>query len=320
MGMKKSISVVLPVFNEGENINSLYKELSAVLSGKFNSYEIIFVDDGSTDNSASVIKEIVNKDKAVKIIILRKNYGQTAAIVAGIEHAAGEFIVTMDADLQNDPKDITHLIDKMEEGYDLVSGWRKRRKDRFFVRYIPSIFANLLISLVTGLKLHDYGCTLKIYKRDFLKDITLYGEMHRFIPVYVYFMGGEVTEIVVKHRRREYGKSKYGMERIFKVLLDLVTVKFLLGNYSTSPLYFFGRWGFLLIGSGVFCGVITLVQKFAFGYWVHKNPLILLAIFLFILGTQAIFLGLLAELGMRIYYETTKKTIYTVKEKLNFST
>lgn len=313
----KSISVVIPVFNERENVLPLYQELAGVLTRTVSTYEIIFIDDGSVDGTISALKDICAKDKSVKTIALKRNYGQTAAIMAGIDASKFDYILTMDGDMQNDPAEILRLLDKIDEGYDLVSGWRKSRKDPFLSKRLPSLIANRIISAMTGVRLHDYGCTLKVYRKDFLKNVNLYGEMHRFIPVYVYFMGGKITEIEVNHRKRARGVSKYGLGRTTKVVLDLLTVKFLLGNYSTSPLYFFGGLGFFLMSSGVFCAFVTLLQKFFIGALVHRNPLILLAIFLFIVGTQFIFMGLLAELNIRIYYESTRKSIYAIGETIN---
>ena len=315
--MNKTISVVIPVYNEKENLDTLYEELIASLKALNETYEIIFVDDGSSDGSASVIKDIARKDNNARAVIFKRNFGQTAAIVAGIDAAKGEYIVTMDADLQNDPRDISVLMKKIKEGYDLVSGWRRKRKDSFLKRRLPSVIANRFISFFTGLKLHDYGCTLKIYKRDSLKDLNLYGEMHRFIPVYVYWLGGKVAEAEVNHRKRTKGKSKYGIGRTLKVVLDLITVRFLVGDYSTSPLYFFGRWSFITIAAGILCAAYVLLEKIIWGTWVHKNPLFILSIFCLMIGTQIILMGLLAEISIRIYYETTKKSIYTVSEKLN---
>ena len=317
MDMSDRVSIVIPVYNEEDNILLLYKELKEAVEGLTGSYEMIFVDDGSMDKSQAIIREIASKDKCVKAVIFKKNFGQTAAIASGIDHSSGEYIMTIDADLQNDPRDIKLLMEKMAEGYDLVSGWRRNRKEPFISRRLPSMIANYVISGMTGLKLHDYGCTLKIYKREYLKDINLYGEMHRFMPLYVHWLGGRIAEVEVNHRQRKWGKSKYGIGRTLKVVLDLVTVKFLMGNYSTSPLYFFGGWGISLMGAGILCGLFTLVQKLLWGLWVHRNPLLLLSVFLFIVGTQIIFMGLLAELSMRIYYETTKKSIYIVRERLN---
>ncbi len=315
--MAALISIVIPVYNEEGNLPHLYNELKGVLSKSKDPYEIIFVDDGSTDKSEAMIRQTAKSDSNVKGIIFRRNYGQTSAIAAGIDYSKGSYIMTMDADLQNDPQDIISLMQKIRDGYDLVSGWRRKRKEPFIKRRLPSLIANYIISASTGLKLHDYGCTLKAYRKDFLKNINLYGEMHRFMPLYVYWQGGKIAEVEVHHRERKWGNSKYGMNRMLKVIFDLITVKFLLGNYSTSPLYFFGGWGILLMVLGTLCGMFTLFQKFMWGFWVHRNPLLLLAVFLFILGTQIIFIGLLAELNIRIYYETTKKSVYTVKEEIN---
>lgn len=317
MGKEKVISVVVPVYNEEKCLARFYGELKDELTKLGLAYEVIFVDDGSGDNSRLIIADLCKRDNFVKALIFSRNYGQTAAIAAGIECSRGDFIITMDADLQNDPRDIRALVDKAQEGYDLVSGWRRNRRDAFFQRILPSLIANKLISSVTGLRLNDYGCTIKIYKADFLKNINLYGEMHRFIPIYVYRNGGKVAEIVVNHRKREYGRSKYGIGRVVKVTLDLITVNFLLGPSSTSPLYFFGHWGILLIGMGAISGFITFYGKVFLGIWVHRNPLLLLSIFFTLIGIQAIFLGLLAEMNMRIYYEASKKSIYVVRERFN---
>lgn len=315
--MKNMISVVIPVFNEEASIPMLYEEMLGAFASLKNPYEMIFVDDGSMDKSAVIIKDLAAKDPRVKAVIFTRNYGQTSAISAGIDNASGEYIMTIDADLQNDPADVKLLLQKMGEGYDLVSGWRKNRKEPLFNRRLPSWIANHIISSLTGLKLHDYGCTLKLYKRDLLKNINLYGEMHRFIPLYVYSVGGRIAEVPVNHRPRKWGRSKYNMNRTLKVILDLVTVKFLLGNYSTSPIYFFGGFGLALIAAGILGSVVTLAQKLIWGYWVHRNPLLILSVFSCILGTQVILMGLLAELSVRIYYETTKKSIYQVSEKIN---
>ena len=315
--MNDMISIVVPVYNEEQNIAVLYGELLEAFSLVKNPYEIIFIDDGSIDKSQDVICGIAKADSRVKAIIFTRNYGQTSAICAGIDHAKGKYIMTIDADLQNDPRDVVNLLKKMDEGFDLACGWRKRRKDPFLNRRLPSMVANGIISALTGLKLHDYGCTLKMYRRDALKNVNLYGEMHRFIPVYVSWVGGKITEVEVNHRERKWGKSKYGINRTAKVVFDLITVKFLLGSSSTSPLYFFGGWGLLLMIIGILCGVTTLAQKLVWGLWVHKNPLLLLSIFSLMLGTQIILMGLLAELSVRIYYETTKKTIYIVDKRLN---
>ncbi len=311
------ISAVIPIYDEEGNIEALYAELSKSLGSLSCNYEIIMVDDGSRDGSSAKLKALAVKDHRVKVITLRRNYGQTAATVSGFDHAQGDLIVTLDADLQNDPQDIPILLNKMREGFDLVSGWRRNRKDSFFRRKLPSLVANWIIVKFTGVRLHDYGCTLKLYKREFLENIHLYGEMHRYLPVYVAWMGGKIGEVGVSHRSRIHGYSKYGMERTVKVIFDLLTVKLLLGSSSTSPLYFFGRWGIGLVASGVFCAAIVFAQKILYGFWVHKNPLLLLAVFFVLMGTQAIIMGLLAEINIRIYYESTKKSIYSIAQTIN---
>jgi len=311
------VSIVVPVYNEEESLDLLCAGLSRSLKALGRDYEIIMVDDGSRDGSNVKLKAIAAADPLVKVITLRRNYGQTAAIVAGFDHAQGEYIVTLDADLQNDPKDIPPMLKKAEEGFDLISGWRRQRKDLLISRRLPSFMANWIIVKMTGVKLHDYGCTLKVYRKEFLRDINLYGEMHRYIPVYIAWMGGRISEMEVAHHPRKYGISKYGIERTMKVIFDLLTVKLLLGSYFTSPLYFFGRWGVWLIMSGALCGAITIVQKIFYGAWVHRNPLLLLAVFFILIGAQAIFMGLLAEINIRIYYESTKRSIYSIVQKIN---
>ncbi|MBN2374552.1 glycosyltransferase family 2 protein [bacterium] len=309
------LSVVIPVYNEQENVERLHSEITTALSGYSGNYEIIFVDDGSKDDTASELSRLLEKDPHLIVIVLSNNFGQTAAMSAGFDHAQGEVIVTMDGDLQNNPGDITRMLALINEGYDVVSGWRRNRKDTFLNRRLPSWLANQLISWVTGVYLHDYGCTLKAYRKRFIKNIRLYGEMHRFIPAYAAWLGARIIELEVNHRPRTAGKSKYGIFRAFKVVLDLFTVKFL-GSFSSSPIYLFGMFGFLLASGGVLAGVVTLIEKFTLGVWVHKNPLILLAIFLFILGFQFILIGLLAELLIRTYHESQNKPPYFIKEVL----
>lgn len=307
------LSIILPVYNEEENIQNLYAKIINALTKLDKSYEIIYVDDGSSDKSFEILAEIAKVNKRIKVIQFRKNFGQTAAISAGIEHSQGDILIPMDADLQNDPEDIHRLLEKIDEGYDVVSGWRKNRHDKLITRKIPSILANKLISWMTGVHLHDYGCTLKAYKREVIKDIKLYGEMHRFIPVYASWTGGKITEIVVTHHPRLHGKTKYGLSRTLKVILDLFTVKFF-GSYATKPIYAFGGFGALLCLTGTIVGAVTLFQKYLYGTWVHKNPLLLLAVFLGILGMQLIMMGLLAEIIIRTYYESQNKPIYLVKK------
>lgn len=310
------LSIIIPLYNEQDNVERLYLEITEALSGYNGNYEIIFIDDGSTDLTSDRLRALLDKDPHVIIILLANNFGQTAAMSAGFDQAQGEIIVTLDGDLQNNPKDIPKMLRMMDEGYDVVSGWRRKRKDPFLNRRLPSWFANRLISWVTGVYLHDYGCTLKAYRKRFIKNIRLYGEMHRFIPAYAAWLGAKVAEQEVDHRPRTSGRSKYGILRTFKVLLDLFTVKFL-SSFSTSPIYLFGMFGFILACGGVLAGVITLIEKFTLGIWVHKNPLILLAIFLFILGFQFILIGLIAELLIRTYHESQDKPPYFIKEILS---
>jgi glycosyltransferase involved in cell wall biosynthesis len=275
--------------------------------------EVLLVDDGSTDGSRELGAELAGGRPYLRLLALRRNFGQTAAMAAGFDLARGEVVVPLDADLQNDPEDIGRLLAKLDEGYDVVSGWRRRRKDCWLTRRLPSTVANWIISRVGGLRLHDYGCTLKAYRRDVLQHVKLYGEMHRFLPLHAKWTGARVAEVEVRHHPREQGRSKYGLGRTFKVLLDLITVKFL-GDYATKPLYFFGGLGFLLCLIGVICGGVTLVQKLTMGAWVHRNPLLLLAVFLFIVGLLLVFLGLLGELLVRVYHEAQGKPIYLLAQ------
>lgn len=307
------LSVVLPVYNEERNIELVYGELRTALEALGRSYEIIFVDDGSTDASFRILSAITERDPAVAAIRLRRNFGQTAALSAGIERSAGSIIILMDADLQNDPRDIGRLIAKLGEGYDVVSGWRRHRHDKWLTRKLPSKVANGLISRVTGVHLHDYGCTLKAYRRDVLEHVRLYGEMHRFIPVYATWAGGRVAELAVNHRSRKYGKSKYGLRRIMRVPLDLITVKFL-GTYSTKPLYMFGLFGLFMLLAAFAVEVVAVVQRFTPPYLhLNNNPLLLLGAVLVVLAIQVILMGLLAELIMRTYYESQGKPTYLIR-------
>ncbi len=310
------VSVIIPVYNEEDNISCLIVEFLEVLKKLHKKFEIIFIDDGSSDTSYAKLSALSLSDSAIKVVRFTRNFGQTAAIAAGIAVAEGKILVLSDADLQNNPQDIPSLLAKLDEGYDVASGWRKDRQDSFWKRQLPSQIANKLISLITGVKLHDYGCTLKAYRRDFLKDIKLYGEMHRFLPAYLSWLGAKIAEVEVNHRPRQWGKSKYGLERIFKVILDLMTVKFF-GSFISKPIYPFGGLGILLITGGVACGIVTLIEKYFFGVWAHRNPLLLLAIFLFIVGLQFIILGLLAEILIRTYYETNNRPPYKIKETVN---
>lgn len=310
------LSIILPVYNEEESIEKLYQELKAVLDGFVPSdYEIIVANDGSNDGSYEILKNIGKNNSNFKVINFRRNYGQTAAIAAGIDFSQGDILIPMDADLQNDPADIPKFLEKLNQGFDVVSGWRKNRKDSL-LRSFASRMANFLISFITKVKLHDYGCTMKAYKSELVKEIRFYGEMHRFMPAYAAWHGAKITEIIVNHRQRKYGKAKYGFSRIFKVILDLLTVKFLM-TYLAKPIHFFGLVGLFLLFLGFLSGTATLVFKFVFGHSLTTTQLPLITIFLIIVGIQFILMGLLAEILIRIYYEPRGKTPYSVKEKIN---
>ncbi len=309
------LSVIVPVFNEYKNIEILYKELVDVLNKIDKEYEIIFIDDGSTDQSYNILSALQQNDDRVVVISFRRNFGQTAALSAGFNHAEGDVIVTLDGDLQNDPKDIPKLIEKLNEGYDLVNGWRIKRKDSFLTRRLPSLIANRIISFTTRVKLHDYGCTLKALKREVTQHINLYGEMHRFIPAIASWMGISIAEVKVNHRARVSGKSKYGISRTIRVILDLITVKFLL-SYSTRPIQIFGLLGFISGAIGFGISLYLTIQKQFFNIPLANRPILLLAILLIFIGLQFITLGLLAELQSRTYHESQNKPIYTVREIL----
>ncbi|MRR05979.1 MAG: glycosyltransferase [Deltaproteobacteria bacterium] len=310
------LSIVVPIFNEEENVSALHREVVAALDACGIEYELILVDDGSTDGSLRLLREIAAGDTRVKVISFRRNFGQTAAMAAGFDAATGKVVVPMDGDLQNDPADIPKLLAKIDEGYDVVSGWRRDRKDAFLNRTLPSILANRFISGMTGVRLHDYGCTLKAYRREVLDGINLYGEMHRFVPALVSQFGAKVTELPVGHRPRLYGTSKYGISRTMRVILDLFTVKFLL-NYSTRPIQLFGRLGIYTLFASLLTGGATIYMKFFHHTSMNRNPLLLLTAFLIFMGIQFIVLGLLGELNARTYYEAQGKPIYVVKEKIN---
>jgi glycosyltransferase involved in cell wall biosynthesis len=312
-----SVSVVLPVYNEEENINLQYQNITKNLDPLKINYEIIFVDDGSTDRSFELIKQIAGKDGRVRAVRFRRNFGQTAAMSAGINHSTGEIIVFMDSDLQNDAEDIKRLLDKIHEGYDVVSGWRVDRKDKLISRKIPSKIANWLIAKVSGVPLHDLGCSLKAYRGDVIRQVKLYGEMHRFIPVHASWVGARITEIPVSHHERIYGESKYGIIRTFKVMLDLITVKFM-GSYSTKPIYIFGGIGFILFALSIVSFCAVLAMKILLNHSMIRNPLLLLTIMLILLSVMLILLGILAEILIRIYHESQDKDPYSVKEKINF--
>jgi len=306
------ISIVIPVYNEEQALPKLYNSLKKVLESLQKKYEIILVDDGSTDRTWEVLSVLRAKDDSLKIIRFTRNFGQTAAIAAGFYHAQGEVIIAMDADLQNDPVDIPYFLSKIEEGYDLVSGWRKNRKDSL-KRKFPSWIANWLIGKITGVKIHDYGCSLKAYRSWVAKNIHLYGEMHRFIPALAAWSGAKITEIPVRHHPRQFGKTKYGLSRTFKVILDLITVKFLL-SYATKPLHFFGLPGLCSLVTGLAICLYLSFSKIFFHAQLAQRPLLLLGVLLLFIGVQFISLGLLPEMNMRIYHETQKKPIYVIRE------
>jgi len=310
------LSVVIPIYYEEENIRPLYQAVTAALDTTGLSYEIITVDDGSGDGSFAVLKELALADKRLRVIRFRRNFGQTAAMAAGFEAARGEVIIPMDGDLQNDPADIPLLLEKIKEGFDVVSGWRKDRQDAFINRTLPSRIANGLISRMTGVHLHDYGCTLKAYRREVLEGIGLYGEMHRFVPALASRVGAKVTELPVRHHPRLYGQSKYGISRTMRVVLDLITVRFLL-SYATKPIQLFGKWGIYSVLLSFVTGGATLWMKLFNDYSMNRNPLLILTAFLLFMGVQFIALGLLGELNARTWYESQGKPVYTVRERLN---
>ena len=308
------LSLVIPVYNERENLPLLFDAVHQSIDPLQLDWELIFVDDGSMDGSLSVLKELAEKDSShVKIVVFRRNFGQTAAIAAGIDNASGQVIVLLDADMQNDPADIPMLLARLNEGYDVVSGWRKERKDNAVTRNLPSHLANRLISAVTGVKLHDYGCTLKAYRREVLGGFRLYGEMHRFIPVYAHSVGARITEVVVQHHPRKFGKAKYGLERTLKVLLDLFTVKFLL-SYSAKPIYLFGGTGIVLMLVSALTLLAIAIRRIFFDISVLGSPFFQIGVMFFVLGFQSILMGLIAELLVRTYHEAQGKKTYTIRE------
>ena len=309
-------SLVVPNFNEHYNIDKFYRAIYYAMDANGLEYEIIMVDDGSTDGSYEVLQHLAAGDKRLKVIRFRRNFGQTAAMSAGFDFAKGDIIIPMDGDLQNDPADIPRLIEKIHEGYDVVSGWRRDRKDTFVTRKIPSMLANALISRLTGVHLHDYGCTLKAYRREVLDGIKLYGEMHRFVPALASQFGARVTELPVNHFPRLHGVSKYGISRTLRVILDLMTVKFLMA-YSTKPIQLFGKWGIYTMLAGVGTGTTTIYMKVFDHLSMNRNPLLIVTAFLLFMGVQFIVLGLLGELNVRTYFESQGKPIYVVKDRIN---
>ena len=316
---KPDLSVVVPIYNEAESIPLLFEQLGQVLGRLGRRYELIAVDDGSSDGSFGTLKSLSAQDRRLRVVRFRRNFGQTAAFAAGFERARGEVVVTIDADLQNDPADIPLLLSKIDEGYDVVSGWRQDRWKEglwsFLVRRIPSTVANWLISRVTGVYLHDYGCALKAYRSDVVKQIRLYGDLHRFIPAIASYYGVRVAEVPVRYRPRQFGRSKYGIGRTVRVLLDLLTVRFLL-SYSTRPIHIFGLLGLLSVLLGVGIGIYLTAIKFLYGAALAERPLLLFAILLVMVGVQLVTMGLLGEMVVRTYYESQNKPIYAVREEL----
>ncbi|NTU55778.1 MAG: glycosyltransferase family 2 protein [Anaerolineales bacterium] len=310
------LSLVVPVYNEKDNLSLLMDAIEAALAPIDKTWEVVFVDDGSRDGSLDVLTELAEKyPDHVRVVVFRRNFGQTAAIAAGIDHSDGSIVVLLDADMQNDPADIPMLLAKLDEGYDLVSGWRKDRKDNRFTRTIPSNMANGLISWATGVHLHDYGCTLKAYRRQALEGFRLYGEMHRFIPVFAHSVGAKIAELPVRHHPRKFGVAKYGLERTVKVVLDLFTVKFLL-DFSHKPMRLFGGTGVSLIAISAFLLAYLFIRKVFFFVPVLTSPFFQISVMLLILGFQSILMGLIAELLARTYHESQSKPTYTIRAVL----
>ena len=308
------ISVVIPVLNEEQSLPILHQQLTEALTDSGYTYELIFVDDGSTDGSFEVMQELQAQDELLRVVRFRRNYGQTAAFAAGFDRARGDVVITIDADLQNDPADIPSLMDKISEGYDVVSGWRVDRQDRFLDRRLPSMVANRLIGWATGVRIHDYGCSLKAYRRDVLADVQLYGELHRFLPALAHAAGARVTEIPVSHHPRRFGRAKYGLSRTLKVFLDILAVRFLM-SYATRPIHIFGVLGLLSFAAGVATLLYLAVVRLLMAQPIADRPLTLLGILLTMLGVQLVTSGLLADLVTRTYHESRGKPIYTVRDE-----
>ena len=308
-------SIVIPLYNEESNVRPLYTRIVAAMAELKGNYEIVFVDDGSRDSTFKILSEICDKDARVTAVRLRKNFGQTAGLQAGFDFAQGEIIISMDGDLQHDPAEIPSFIAKLSEGYDIVSGWRFQRQDRWFTRRLPSRIANWLMSKLCGLPLHDFGTTFKAYRKEVIKDLQLYGELHRFIPALASWSGASIAEIPIKNVARSNGKSNYGLSRTITVLLDLICIKFLL-DYSTRPLQFFGRWGLLSAGAGGLTAAFLVFRKFVVGVEIMREhgPLVLAAVLLIICGIQLVSVGLVGEMLSRTYYESQNKRIYAVAE------
>ena len=310
------ISITIPIYNEHGAIEALFAKIKEVMDRLGRRYEVIFVNDGSTDGSGVMLDGLAAKNPEAKVVHFRRNFGQTAAMMAGFDHASGDVIIPMDGDYQNDPEDIPKMLAKLEEGYDVCSGWRRDRQDSALQRNLPSMLANKLISALSGVKLHDFGCSLKAYRAEVVKDVRLYGEMHRFLPIYAKWHGARITEIPVNHFARTTGNSKYGLERVLKVILDLVTVKFL-DKYMMKPMYLFGLWGCIFFGASAVFGVLTLWMRYK-GYYFTATPLPMMTVFSFMTGILCVLLGLLAEMITRTFHESQNKSIYLVKQTRNF--
>jgi glycosyltransferase involved in cell wall biosynthesis len=314
---RPAISVIVPIYNERESIAPLCEGLFGVLDDIGRHFEVICINDGSTDRSIDALQEIAKQRNELRVVNFRRNYGQTAAMMAGIDYASGSIIVSIDADLQNDPRDIPALLTKMDEGFDVVSGWRKDRQDAAISRNFVSRVANRIISRISGVRLHDFGCTLKAYRREVVKDVRLYGEMHRFVPIYASWMGARVCEIPVRHHARKFGKSKYGLERVLKVILDLVVVRFL-DRYLVKPIYVFGGFGLLSLLISFLLAMSLIWLKLFEGVSMIQTPLPLLAALTFLVGVQSILLGLIAEILVRTYFEARERRAYSVRDTINF--
>jgi len=311
------LSIVIPVYNEAENLPLLQASIEKSLSVLEIDWEIVYIDDGSSDGSQNILEELASSSpEHVCVVVFRRNFGQTAAIAAGIDHAQGEIILFMDADLQNDPADIPMMIERLNEDYDVVSGWRVNRKDKFITRTLPSRIANWMISTVTGVHLHDYGCTLKAYRREVITGFRLYGEMHRFIPAYASSVGAKIVEVPVHHHARKHGKTKYGLGRTLKVILDLFTVKFLI-SYANKPIYLFGGFGIIMMAISTIVLTWLLIRRQVFGIGMTQSPFFLVSTTLMLMGFQSILMGLLAELLARTYHESQQKPTYVIRRVIN---
>jgi glycosyltransferase involved in cell wall biosynthesis len=310
-----SVSLIIPVFNERESLRQLYAQIKQLDDDSLRDMEIVFVDDGSSDGSLEILKEIAAGDGRARLLALTRNFGQTIALSAGIKNSTGNLIVTMDADLQNDPKDIPKLLKKLQEGWDVVSGWRKERKEPYFSRVLPSSIANLMISFLTGVRLRDYGCTLKAYRREFLERLSIHGEMHRFLPAYCAWQGAKVSEAEVRDYPRLHGKSNYGLSRVFKVILDLIVLKFVF-SYFSKPIYVFGGIAIISFIAGTAINLFVIIRKiFLAGQWL--SPLFFVGFVLWAFSIICVLLGLLAEILVRLYFESNENSIYRIKERVN---